>query len=183
MKPNISLTWFYGDLFAVHPNVEPSGRRSKRWNKRMAVANFISGHKSVRRRQPILWRDFDFGKLGSYGRSLHFQSNCGQYWSRCGTVQHDKLVVNLTGFFSLWLFFCCSSQSSFSGVFSQVRKVSQIIQHPNFNRTTVNHDIALLKLDSAVKLTAAVRPVCLPSRFINYNFDKQIGIVTGDFYF
>lgn len=149
----------------------------------MAVANFIGGHKSVRRRQPILWRDFDFGKLGSYGRSLHFQSNCGQYRSRCRTVQHDKLVVNLTGFFSLRLIFLLLFSIKFFRAFSQVRKVSQIIQHPNFNRTTVNHDIALLKLDSAVKLTAAVRPVCLPSRFINYNFDKQIGIVTGDFSF
>ncbi|XP_046649983.1 chymotrypsinogen A-like [Daphnia pulicaria] len=62
---------------------------------------------------------------------------------------------------------------------SQVRRVSQIVQHPNFNRTTVNHDIALLKLDSPVSFTAAVRPVCLPTRFVNYNFDKQIGTVTG----
>lgn len=58
--------------------------------------------------------------------------------------------------------------------------MSQIVQHPNFNRTTVNHDIALLKLDSPVSFTAAVRPVCLPTRFVNYNFDKQIGTVTGD---
>lgn len=62
---------------------------------------------------------------------------------------------------------------------SQVRRVDQIIQHPNFNRTTVNHDIALLRLDSPVSFSVAVRPVCLPTRFTNYNFDKQIGIVTG----
>lgn len=57
--------------------------------------------------------------------------------------------------------------------------MSAIIQHPNFNRTTVNHDIALLKLDSPVTFTSAVRPVCLPTRFANYDFNQQIGVVTG----
>jgi hypothetical protein len=45
--------------------------------------------------------DFDLAKLGSHGRSLHSQSNGSQYWSRCGTIRHEKLVVNLTGPFSL----------------------------------------------------------------------------------
>ncbi len=58
--------------------------------------------------------------------------------------------------------------------------MTQIIQHPNFNRTIVDHDISLLKLDSPVTFNGAVRPVCLPTGLVNYNFDKQIGFVTGE---
>ena len=57
--------------------------------------------------------------------------------------------------------------------------MTQIIQHPNFNRTIVDHDIALLKLDSPVTFNGAVRPICLPTRFINYDFNNQTGVVTG----
>lgn len=57
--------------------------------------------------------------------------------------------------------------------------MTAIIQHPSFNRTTVNHDISLLKLDSPVTFTGAVRPVCLPTRFVNYDFNQQTGVVTG----
>ncbi|XP_038565978.1 serine protease 27-like [Micropterus salmoides] len=41
------------------------------------------------------------------------------------------------------------------------RTVSQIIQHPNYNTTTNDNDIALLKLSSPVNFTDYIRPVCL----------------------
>lgn len=62
---------------------------------------------------------------------------------------------------------------------AQVRKVLQIIQHPWFNRTTVDNDIALLRLESPVSYNFAVRPACLPTRFANYDFDYQTGMITG----
>ncbi|XP_045893923.1 serine protease 27-like [Micropterus dolomieu] len=41
------------------------------------------------------------------------------------------------------------------------RTVSQIIQHPNYNTTTNDNDIALLQLSSPVNFTDYIRPVCL----------------------
>jgi len=62
---------------------------------------------------------------------------------------------------------------------SQARRVSRIIQHPAFNRRTVDNDISLLQLELPVTFSAAIRPVCLPTRFVNYDFNSQIGVVTG----
>uniref|UniRef100_A0A8P4KSE7 Peptidase S1 domain-containing protein n=1 Tax=Dicentrarchus labrax TaxID=13489 RepID=A0A8P4KSE7_DICLA len=39
--------------------------------------------------------------------------------------------------------------------------VSQIINHPNYNGSTSNNDISLLRLSSPVKFTDYIRPVCL----------------------
>jgi len=57
--------------------------------------------------------------------------------------------------------------------------VTQFFQHPKFDKTVVDNDIALLQLSSPVTFTAAVRPVCLPNRFVNYEFNKKIGYITG----
>jgi len=44
-----------------------------------------------------------------------------------------------------------------------MRAVSAIIRHKNFDGTSYNHDIALLKLRKPVTFSKQVRPVCLPS--------------------
>jgi secreted trypsin-like serine protease len=44
-----------------------------------------------------------------------------------------------------------------------MRAVSAIIRHKNFDGTSYNHDIALLKLRKSVTFSKQVRPVCLPS--------------------
>jgi len=62
---------------------------------------------------------------------------------------------------------------------SEVRKVARLIQHPDFLRRTVDNDIALLELESPVTYSAVIRPICLPTRYVNSNFDGQIGVVTG----
>ncbi|XP_056329047.1 chymotrypsin-like protease CTRL-1 isoform X1 [Danio aesculapii] len=49
----------------------------------------------------------------------------------------------------------------------QVRLVSKVVTHPLYSRTTLNNDIALLKLVSPVNLTARVSPVCLAPSAIN----------------
>ncbi|XP_041634564.1 transmembrane protease serine 9-like [Cheilinus undulatus] len=43
----------------------------------------------------------------------------------------------------------------------EARLVSQIINHPNYNESTFNNDIALLKLSSPVNFTSYIMPVCL----------------------
>lgn len=62
---------------------------------------------------------------------------------------------------------------------SQTRRISRIVQHPAFNRRTVDNDISLLQLELPVTFSAAIRPICLPTRFVNYDFNSQTGIVTG----
>ncbi|GJQ73784.1 CLIPC1 [Trypoxylus dichotomus] len=53
-------------------------------------------------------------------------------------------------------------------------KVAQMIPHPEYKSSSDYHDIALLKLDSAVKYTAFVRPACLDS-----NSQERRFIATG----
>ncbi|KAG7231602.1 hypothetical protein INR49_006675, partial [Caranx melampygus] len=43
----------------------------------------------------------------------------------------------------------------------QNRTVSQIIKHPQYNDTTLDNDIVLVKLSSPVTFTNYIRPVCL----------------------
>ena len=44
------------------------------------------------------------------------------------------------------------------------KSISEYTKHPNYKRhTTVNNDIALLKLKSPVSFSKYVRPICLPS--------------------
>lgn len=42
-----------------------------------------------------------------------------------------------------------------------IRYVKEVILHPNYNSTTKNNDIALLRLHSSVTFSDYVRPVCL----------------------
>lgn len=44
----------------------------------------------------------------------------------------------------------------------QVRRVSKVIVHEDFQRRTLANDIALLRLSQPANLTSSVRPVCLP---------------------
>nr|XP_046270389.1 serine protease 27-like [Scatophagus argus] len=41
------------------------------------------------------------------------------------------------------------------------RTVSQVINHPNYDATTIDNDISLLQLSSSVDFTNYIRPVCL----------------------
>lgn len=59
-----------------------------------------------------------------------------------------------------------------------LRKVTFVHMHRLYNPTTLQHDIALLKLDQPVPLLDPIRPVCLPTS-ANHNFDFKKAIVAG----
>lgn len=49
------------------------------------------------------------------------------------------------------------------------RGVSKIVIHPSFSISDLRNDIALMKLDQAVKYSEQIVPVCLPDGSINYS--------------
>jgi V8-like Glu-specific endopeptidase len=42
--------------------------------------------------------------------------------------------------------------------------VSEIFEHPNYNKKTFNEDLGLLKLNASVQFSEFVMPICLPSK-------------------
>ncbi|XP_029311636.1 chymotrypsin-like protease CTRL-1 [Cottoperca gobio] len=64
---------------------------------------------------------------------------------------------------SAWtLYFGRETQSGLN-VHEVIRNLSKIIIHPDYNNTTFNNDIALLKLSSPVNFTDYIKPICLAS--------------------
>ena len=60
----------------------------------------------------------------------------------------------------------------------QLRRVSEIRMHPDFNHKTWDLDFALLKLTKPVQITEFVRTICLPYPSPIFNSNLQ-AIVTG----
>lgn len=58
------------------------------------------------------------------------------------------------------------------------RHVLQTILHPNYNSTTNNNDIALLRLHSSVTFSDYVRPVCLVGHGSSFP-DNTMSWITG----
>ncbi len=56
--------------------------------------------------------------------------------------------------------------------------VSAIIKHPNYDKSSQNNDIALLRLSSPVTFTEYIRPVCLASESSTF-FNRTLSWVTG----
>ncbi|KAF2359918.1 Serine proteases trypsin domain [Trinorchestia longiramus] len=61
---------------------------------------------------------------------------------------------------------------------NRVQVVQKII-HERYNLTTVDNDIALLKLAQPVSYTTNVSPVCLPFKFPNTDYEGMMGTATG----
>ena len=61
------------------------------------------------------------------------------------------------------------------------KTVSEIRQHPNYNRLTAKHDISVLVLSSPVDLKAHpnIKPACLPSTETKADMFGRTAVVTG----
>ena len=51
----------------------------------------------------------------------------------------------------------------------QVIEIEQIITHEQYNPSTYDYDIALMKLKTPIKFTPRVRPVCLPDDDMDFS--------------
>lgn len=60
----------------------------------------------------------------------------------------------------------------------QVKKISKVITHPNYNKQTTNNDVALLKLSSPVQMTSRISPICLPSSLTSIR-SGTLCVITG----
>ncbi|XP_073674436.1 chymotrypsin-like protease CTRL-1 [Garra rufa] len=62
--------------------------------------------------------------------------------------------------------------------FVQVKNISKVITHPDFNKQTMHNDIALLKLSSSVEITSRISPICLPSS-VPHIHPGTLCVITG----
>ena len=53
--------------------------------------------------------------------------------------------------------------------------VEKIIEHPAYNRRTLAHDIAILKLKESITFTNRIKPLCLPSKDVNVTGKSATG--------
>ncbi|CAN9506566.1 unnamed protein product [Ophioblennius macclurei] len=60
----------------------------------------------------------------------------------------------------------------------QVLKPSKVFTHPNWNSSTINNDISLIKLASPARLGATVSPVCLAGTSDSFA-DGELCVTTG----
>ena len=62
----------------------------------------------------------------------------------------------------------------------QTRTLDKIILHPKWNLSSLDYDLALIKLSSPVELNDHVAPVCLPSEYQDDKFNPRSAcVVTG----
>ncbi|XP_053203643.1 serine protease filzig-like [Panonychus citri] len=61
----------------------------------------------------------------------------------------------------------------------QTVSVNQTFVHPNFNRSTLKHDIALLKLQKNIQFGDNIQPICLPESGEDELFYGRMGTVSG----
>ncbi|CAH1730927.1 unnamed protein product [Aphis gossypii] len=61
----------------------------------------------------------------------------------------------------------------------QDRGVSKIVYHPNHNNGTMFNDVALVELESEIKLYPHINIICIPSNEKQLNYDPQSCISTG----
>jgi len=63
--------------------------------------------------------------------------------------------------------------------YQRTHQIEQIIIHPQWDSTTVDNDIALIKLTTEISYNSKVGPVCLPFNVDYSNLDQKPSIVMG----
>lgn len=58
-----------------------------------------------------------------------------------------------------------------------IHVITNIIVHPDYKYPSTYNDIALMKVDSAVKFNSHIYPICLPSS--NHNLNVEKALATG----
>uniref|UniRef100_A0A8C6XYZ7 Transmembrane serine protease 2 n=1 Tax=Naja naja TaxID=35670 RepID=A0A8C6XYZ7_NAJNA len=61
-------------------------------------------------------------------------------------------------------------------VLSEGFRVARIISHPNYDSTSKNNDVALMKLQSPLSFNDFIQPVCLPNAGMMFETDQQCWI-------
>ncbi|NXE26663.1 TMPSC protease, partial [Ardeotis kori] len=59
------------------------------------------------------------------------------------------------------------------GRYTKKRNIKSITVHPEFNRDTFENDIALFQLNSAVRYSGYIQPICLPPAHLDADVDNE----------
>lgn len=132
---------------------------------------------------PRLWRDTYYQPVDTHCSSL--PPNVREY-SKNPTVRFPEQSVKRPNIMqrqreaicssssrhisSAWVVYLGRQSQNGANEYEVKRPVSEIIIHPRYNDTTLDSDIALLKLHSPVAFSPHIRPICLASnssRFYN----------------
>ena len=56
----------------------------------------------------------------------------------------------------------------------RIRKTDFYFFFQDYNNVTYENDVALVELEESVKFTCSVRPICLPFKFKEKDFDEEV---------